>query len=898
MEDLEDLAFAALAGVASDDLEDLALAALEPPPAAGAALEPAPAAGAACAASGVPKPRGHNIKDISKSRVANARGELKRIRRSVPFTSNDGRAVVVAELGADRAADWITSAFAHMDTDNLANVKEVAAKAMVSRHSVNRATTVIADALLSCQRQKVNDIMSVDACRRGVLVIKRLWDETALRVQLDESQLKAVIGDTSFVEELVRVKKLRKGAIFPGYTLQSLQQLSFVRTSAGGCGEVVIPAKLISGTGTTPMLNGLTRSVPEFSPSRLRDVARRFRALVLRFIPDGAAANRLVMEAFSEAVEQACILESHCASHLLQVVWECGSREALLSSLYSFGQLMVNGANTAKLFVAMSSDRFVPIQIVPGIRAPDDMGFNRMVLRQTVQRELYTKSFFVDVGGTRHHEQWYADKRASLDSECKVLTDGPNSPWCELACRHFCYGALAGDRCCADNAAAKLKVRRSLDGVARHTLSSLRTLAKNKWRSVTDFLSKVSLGTLVHQSLPKAFAGSLGSAGELRKAQEDIRKALEAAVDHELVNSTEAFRLLKGKRTVACSVFFGSPEAQFQLLGMLIAAVPIDKLHATIFESEGFAKTKQSDDEVKVGLIQEFVSPIGLLHTVHGMLSANLLDQNSDFMHLRYVARIQGLDPTKCSNELRGLMLRLSASLKGRFINLFLNEAGDPREEMPDESFKGPWDLFRALGAEPAAQQRIVSRALSNSGCRRCRGRFITRLAERLQAPPELSLNEQAAVVHDLCESTAEDPYVLSMYGCELLHAGARQSSQSCMTRRKALPLTVFSRQCLGRFTSGHRQALGKRRVVPDTVRKTVTKKQSVNKNKHRRNTGHDEFVKRANMNRRALPKAERVDYNFHLQKAHEDWRNMDAEQRREYVASWAAPRRGRKWRH
>ena len=106
----------------------------------------------------------------------------------------------------------------------------------------------------------------------------------------------------------------------------------------------MLSAKLISGTRTIPMLNRLVRSVPEWSPSRLKDVARRFRALVLRFIPDGLAANRLVMEAFTEAVEQACVLESHCASHLLQVVWEAGAREALVSSLCSFGQLIVSGA--------------------------------------------------------------------------------------------------------------------------------------------------------------------------------------------------------------------------------------------------------------------------------------------------------------------------------------------------------------------------------------------------------------------------------------------------------------------------------------------------------------------------------------------------------------------------
>ena len=160
-----------------------------------------------------------------------------------------------------------------------------------------------------------------------------------------------------------------------------------------------------------------------------------------------------------------------------------------------------------------------------------------------------------------------------------------------------------------------------------------------------------------------------------------------------MINSTEAFRLLRGKRTVRCSeLFFGSSDSQFQFIGMLIAAAPIDKLHLTIFECEAFAKSKDIDDERKVGLFQELLSPSGVLHKVHGLLSANLLDQNSDFKHLAFMARQMDLDPVKCADELRGLMLRLSASMKGRFINLFLNEAGDPREEMPDDSFKGPWD--------------------------------------------------------------------------------------------------------------------------------------------------------------------------------------------------------------
>ena len=130
------------------------------------------------------------------------------------------------------------------------------------------------------------------------------------------------------------MKRARRGRSYPGFTAQSLQQLAFVR-SGPKAGEVILPAKMISGTGTVPMLNGLIKSAPMWAPPAMREAADRLRLLIFRFIPDGLAANQFVMTAFADEVASACVLESHCASHLIQVVWESGSRDQLISNLVS-----------------------------------------------------------------------------------------------------------------------------------------------------------------------------------------------------------------------------------------------------------------------------------------------------------------------------------------------------------------------------------------------------------------------------------------------------------------------------------------------------------------------------------------------------------------------------------
>lgn len=246
------------------------------------------------------------------------------------------------------------------------------------------------------------------------------------------------------------------------------------------------------------------------------------------------------------------------------------------------------------------------------------------------------------------------------------------------------------------------------------------------------------------------------------------------------------------------------------------------------------------------------------------------------------MAREQNLDPTRCSNDIGSLMLRLSASFKGRFVALFLSEEGDPREiyrEGCASSCKGPWDILRVLGASPEVQRDIVARAVGTHGCSSCRGLFLVRLGRRLRAPPVLTLDEMVPIVVELCAKLAEDPYALSMHGCELLHADTRQATQGCLTRRKLLPLSVFSKQVLGRFATLHRVKLGSRRVLPKSVKKKVAVKRTVKPlGSQRKYTGHQLYLRDSNAARRAQPKANQVPYSQHLSSCHRNWREVMTE--------------------
>ena len=199
----------------------------------------------------------------------------------------------------------------------------------------------------------------------------------------------------------------------------------------------------------------------------------------------------------------------------------------------------------------------VDVPIVVAIPPPPDHGFNSMLLNYTVRRDLFSNSFFRDRGGSRFGEESFERKREEIEESCKVIQAGLTGPLYLRRC-HWCYGILMGDRCCVDNATATTKVAKAIDAVMTHTLASLRTLAKSKWRSVSLTLSKLALALLVCDLLPDAWDKSTGTAAEIRKARDDIQRAAEAVLGDQEMGSSEAYRLLKGKSTVSCADFFKS----------------------------------------------------------------------------------------------------------------------------------------------------------------------------------------------------------------------------------------------------------------------------------------------------------------------------------------------------
>ena len=68
------------------------------------------------------------------------------------------------------------------------------------------------------------------AGRTSTIVIKRLWDETSLRVQLSLTDLKRVLGEdvANVADDVKRRSRGGRGSIYPGYVVQSMQQKAYI----------------------------------------------------------------------------------------------------------------------------------------------------------------------------------------------------------------------------------------------------------------------------------------------------------------------------------------------------------------------------------------------------------------------------------------------------------------------------------------------------------------------------------------------------------------------------------------------------------------------------------------------------------------------------------------------
>ena len=88
--------------------------------------------------------------------------------------------------------------------------------------------------------------------------------------------------------------------------------------------------------------------------------------------------------------------------------------------------------------------------------------------------------------------------------------------------------------------------------LAARCLRSLNPVVANKWRSITDAITMVSPGVLVHNALGRAFKCTLATPAEIRRLKQVVQDhadlVAQAEVDGAAVSDAAAFRALRGKR--------------------------------------------------------------------------------------------------------------------------------------------------------------------------------------------------------------------------------------------------------------------------------------------------------------------------------------------------------------
>ena len=852
-------------------------------------------------------------------------GAASRLRGEVPFirSGRSGRPSrdELTDLSRDSALDWLHSCFGR-DSASLMDVSACSKAALCSRVSSVRAQLVVAESLHAGMERELRDVVSTlqashDARHTRVVTLKRLWDETALRVQMTDAAMRQLLG--ADFTDLVRASTGKRNRA-PGLVIQSFQQMAHLRwgPAAEQACELVLPAKLLPGTSAQSIWAGLVSTLPVLNTDELHKLSLTVRALVLYNFPDGLAANRVCNTMMKMLVPRALCLMSHCVSHLLMLVWEAGTRKGMATTLYQMTQVLGHALSNSKVQTAMRS-LALESDVIVGIRAAAaDLRFNESVLDCTLRRCLAIGSFFCDADGSRHDPAAAAKTRTEVDEQCRLVQDGLTGPWSRGRVTHNCFGRLPGNRCCPDYKTARDKVRASLDIVASESVGSLKTLATNKWGSVSKCCTKIGLGVLVHNCLSSAFGRTLASKEEVARLKQLVVENLEqqhaAAARGEFGDDPNTFRVLRGKRILGSDAFLRDPGTPVMLLSFLIGSVPVDKLFQTFYECEHVARSSDhtgTNGRPKVGLLQSMASKSrdGILFITHSKLASPLFEMNSPYKHLGVIAESHGQLLTSGLRTSRGVQLRLSASFSFHFLGTFWQPEFDMLQILNDSLEEALLRVDKLMNPD------------QHGTCLKCEGLFLLRLRTRLAEPPALSEAERVEVVVEVFSSTASDPLVASMHLVEGLHAHARAGAARSMDRRKQLPRRLFASQGLVRWSELHKKRLrGKLRPVP-TIRQAILKTKRVKEQPTSRIlTGHDAYVKvqnrlrlrcffccsfccpvmfrykfccpvmfcykhdvNAKTHRRARGETGRASYDAHLQAVHSLWRHMSDEEKKPY---------------
>ena len=175
-------------------------------------------------------------------------------------------------LSADQAASWLSCAFGRGEVTqaSLKRADVLVASIFATRLSVVRAQHLVAHALTNGQFGSLASQIDRSCGGTSVFVMKRVWDETAHRLQISHQVLQDLFPG-AFADEVARVAQASSQS-YPGFVVQSMQQVCFARWSAGPGGgeEIIIPACLIPTTTAKAIYSAVMHTVPSFDVERVK----------------------------------------------------------------------------------------------------------------------------------------------------------------------------------------------------------------------------------------------------------------------------------------------------------------------------------------------------------------------------------------------------------------------------------------------------------------------------------------------------------------------------------------------------------------------------------------------------------------------------------------------------
>ena len=738
--------------------------------------------------------------------------------------------------------------------------------ALTSKTSVVRAQLVVSHALT----RGMDDVAltGMKSTTEECVIIKRLWDETAMRLQLTVDNLQRMFPQ-AFAHSLIETHN-RSNNIYPGFLVQSMQQSGFVRFGSNdeASGHLIIPGKLVSSTASPAIWNAVNTSCGCLALDELREICKLVRCVLQYSFPDGAPSNKVCLAALAQALPDLLPWDGHCGAHLLHLIWRVATKPLGFDNpLYCMSRLMAGTGNAAKIGKAWETEaKQCPVR--RGTPPPPDHGFNEMVLQHTVFRACKTQSYLKRPGTDRHDAETLARLRERCEADANILRKGFNAPWYLPDPVHWCWDPDGfGQRCCRTIMETRELLVSGANVLSNYTFAGLQGLIPARWQSLSRVATKFSLPSLLHNMAKRGLKRTLLTPAQLLKVRRDLQRDAAAAAPAadglpapEANDVAAAWRILTGKRTLATDTFVSDRLTPIRFLAIIVGTVPLDVLYHTMEDAEAWAVERHGKaDAHPVGFLQTMAADHGLLTWIHEELAKPVMEEDSPFHFIVQMSENLDADPERCCRDLRGQQIRLSAGCYRRYVLLFRRK---------------PWSLIRMLGMDEEQQLQETREMCEGGGCPRCRSLFVVRLGRRLSEDPPLTLEDKRKLIVKLLHSTAEDPQVFSMQPLERLHSDAKIACSRSMTRRKKLPTTLFASQSLTRWGSVHRSRMGKKYKPIPTVKAVIKQTANVKTFKAVRKRGYDVFrTKRLKEQRVAAEAAGKLwDYMAESQKIVAEW--------------------------